>query len=369
MGMRHASRFGFVFASAVSTVLLGGGDLRAQAWTPPAGVPAPSFGLVEKPGPATLRLQPGTAPPSPIPAGTVLELQPGEHALSKQTWTAAGTAEKPVFITSVAGATVTAAGGFTLAGQYVVVEGLTATNFELLVTAHHYALRRCDISGHRGKRGAVVSFDTSASDGVLYRNSVHDNGNKTLQGEADLHGVKVSTKAPLQRLWIIEHQSWNNNGDSFQCGSANGNPPFPRDIYVVGGHLRNEGENGVDIKKCSNVRVVGVEIEGMSDRRGDPGRGIVLHENGTAAVIQGNFVHHNLGEGIVSTGHIDFEILDNRVEDNGIGIRSYASSGTIQGNVLRRNGKPLELAGPVKERQNKVNPKDPAPAAKPTPKG
>ena len=65
----------------------------------------------------------------------------------------------------------------------------------------------------------------------------------------------------------------------------------------------------------------------------------------------------------------DFEILDNRVEDNGIGIRSYSSSGTIQGNVLRRNGKPLELAGPVKERQNKVNPKDPAPAAKPTPKG
>jgi Right handed beta helix region len=364
--MRDVRRLGIVVgAAALAGLLAAGGVQRAQTWTPPAGVPAPSFGLVEEPGPVTLRLAPGTRPPRPIPAGTVLELQPGEHVLAGQTWTADGTSEQPVFLTMAKGAIVTAETWFKLAGQYVVVEGLTATRFKVQVLAHHYAFRRCDFSGHPGKQGAIISFGEAASDGVLYRNAIHDNGDKSVKGESDLHGIKISTTARLQRLWIVEHQSWNNNGDSFQCGSTAGSPPYPRDIYVVGGHFRNEGENGVDVKKCSHVFVVGVEIDGMTGQRGDPGRGIVLHDNGTAAVIRGNFVHHNKAEGIVSTGHLGFEILENRVEDNGTGIRTYSSTGNVEDNVLRRNGKATDVAAPARQRQNRVNPRE---TPEPTPR-
>jgi hypothetical protein len=362
--MRHILRLGVVIGAALAGLLVPRRAQPGETWTPPAGIPMPAFGLTEQPGPATLRLEPGARPPRPIPAGTVLELQPGEHALAGQTWTADGTAQQPVFITMAKGATVTAETWFKLAGQYVVVDGLTATRFKIQVLARHYAFRRCDFSGHTGKAGAIVSFGEGASDGVLYRNAIHDNGDKSVQGESDLHGIKVSTTARIQRLWVIEHQSWNNNGDSIQCGSAGGSPPFPRDIYVVGGHFRNEGENGVDIKKCSNVHVVGVEISGMTDKRGDPGRGIVLHDNGTGAVIQGNFVHHNAAEGIVSTGHLGLQVLGNRVEDNGTGIRTYATTGEVRDNVLRRNRKALDVASPAKQKQNKVNPRDPRPAPK-----
>ncbi len=342
---------------AIGVVLLAA-PCSAQPWTPPAGVPAPSFGLTGAPGPVTLQLQPGTQPPNPIPAGTVMELQPGSHNLANRTWTAAGTAGQPVFILQAPGATVVGTSGFKLNGQYVIVEGLVATNFKVLVNAHHAAFRNCDISLHPSTGGgAIVNFGATATDVVLYRCAIHDNGDPAVVGEADLHGIKISTSTPtVRRVWLIEHQSYRNNGDSIQCGSATGGPPFPGEVYIVGGHFRDEGENGVDIKRCEDVVVHGLEVNGMTNLRGDPGRGVVIHDDGLRVRVTQSFIHHNLAEGFVSTGHDDFEVDHNTVEDNGTGIRAYGSTGDAHHNVLRRNGVALNIVPPVTEHDNLINP-------------
>lgn len=331
----------------------------AQPWTPPAGIPAPTFGLLEQPGPVTLQLQPGTQPPNPIPAGTVMELRPGSHNLANRTWAAAGSSVAPVFIVQAPGANVVGTSGFKLAGQYVIVEGLVATNFKVQLLAHHVALRHVDFSLHPSTSGSIVSFASTATDVVFYQSAIHDNGDKTVVGESDLHGIKISTSTPtVRRVWLIEHQSWNNNGDSIQCGSATGGPPFPGEVYVVGGHFRNEGENGIDVKRCEDVIVHGVEISGMTNLRGDPGRGIVIHDDGRRVRVSYSFFHHNLAEGFVSTGHDDFEVDNNRVEDNGTGVRAYGSTGNVHHNVLRRNTTSLNLLPPVTQHDNLINPPD-----------
>lgn len=338
--------------------LTGCATVSAQVWTPPAGIPAPTFGIEEQPGPVTLTLAPGAQPPNPMPAGTVMRLAAGTHNLSNRTWTAAGTAASPVFVVASPGATITGTSGFKLAGQYLIVDGLVVTNWQVQILAHHVALRNMDVSLRTATSGAIVSFGATSTDVVMYRNSIHDNGDKTVVGESDLHGIKISTSTPtVRRVWLIEHESWNNNGDSIQCGSATGGPPFPGELYIVGGHFRNEGENGVDVKRCETVRVHGVEINGMTNLRGDPGRGIVIHDGGTDFRVSNSFIHHNLAEGIVSTGFTGFEVDGNRIEDNGTGVRAYGgTTGDVHHNVLRRNTTSLNLLPPVTQHDNLINP-------------
>lgn len=233
-------------------------QVNAQTWTPPIGIPSPSFGINEThwiytnivnqnqsltytigaDGPYTHYVNftanncvdgandgtpllprchiPGSEN-SPLPAGSVVEVH-GQYDYSHTSptdWHGSGTQQQPIFIRGESDSNMAIiTGPFEVIGSsYVIVENIefadrdgdlssgdcgsfSITNKNgLAYSSDHIALRHSDIHGNLiyGGIGIGESGNTASvlSDIVIYKNTIHHNGDVNATFDQDVHGIAM----------------------------------------------------------------------------------------------------------------------------------------------------------------------------------
>lgn len=278
-----------LLAGAALAAALWATPVLAQ-WTPPIGIPMPTFGINEaappRPNPwnsavtgyyyvdrthasATDNSNPFGWPAKPrqtipltLPAGSTVEVHNTytKAHTSPDTIIANGTVGAPVFIR---GQTAALKPRITLAmevrGSYVILENLEFAftdeeGISMLAPMNHGAVRNSDIHGNLTGGGiSVQSFTTAiANDVVLLGNTIHDNGNVSATFDQDVHGISVSAR--VNNLWIVDNEIYRNSGDGLQinAGSA-ANMPTTHHIYVGRNTSHNNKQAGFGCKQAQDV--------------------------------------------------------------------------------------------------------------------
>ncbi|HZP49307.1 MAG TPA: choice-of-anchor Q domain-containing protein [Vicinamibacterales bacterium] len=245
----------------VAIVLVAAASNAAPAWTPPIGIPAPTFGIAES---APAVPSPWTAPtdgffyvdasrpdatdtanlygtptkpratiPTVLPAGAVVELHgtyDADHS-SPRGILALGTRANPVFIRGASGdARPLIRNGWEVRGSYFVLENLefgprdkSQTGSLVIVAPTQYAaVRHSDLHGNLDGGGlGVVSWDDKllTQNVVVYDVNVHDNGDVHATFDQDNHGIAVSFN--VDHLWVVDSQLARNSGDGIQINAGN----------------------------------------------------------------------------------------------------------------------------------------------------
>jgi hypothetical protein len=353
-----------VFRASVAACLLGlAPALPAAEWAPPAGIPAPPFGILESHamyagepgyrdagnGPYTIYVDnkadcddtgPATAeqPRCSIPAdigtpGAVVEVHGGPYRFdgADVTIDANGTAERPVFLRGVDDGrglpVIYDADTVTLQGTRFIVEDLvfdrsgvrTEGKVPSAYGRSHIAVRNVEIKHHPRKNGSVLT----GSHIVFYRNHVHHNQSD------DRHGTTVGPGA--QHVWIVDNHFHHNGGDAVQlCHGCRKEPP--RFIYIGRNLMHGDRENGVDLKYGENIVVSENVIHGYTGAPEgirwcfDDGSGCRTYSSGSdgSAVVIGS-----------DGAPINSWIIFNRIYGSNHGIRiEEAESAWIVGNVI-----------------------------------
>ncbi|WP_224372281.1 right-handed parallel beta-helix repeat-containing protein [Hyalangium versicolor] len=198
-----------------------------------------------------------------------------------------------------------------------------------------------DSDVHGGTAGAGVLVE-GGQDITLQHNALH---HFIREGE-DSHGVAVV--GPSRNIVIRENDIHHNSGDSIQCQA--GTAPAET-LLIVSNTLHDEGENGVDIKRCNAVTVRSNILSDFpnTDIRApgsSAGEAVVIHEAASGVSIQGNLISR-AGRGVSvvdSSSTEDVWVEGNAIEDihnfpegNGQGIRiASARNVTVVGNTIGR---------------------------------
>jgi len=269
------------FAVLLIALLLGA-RTPASAWTPPIGIPMPSFGIAEtapaRPNPWTSEVpgyyyvneQTGSAsvvygtpakPASRIPlnpaAGSVIEVH-GVYTfqhISPYQITSRGTVSQPVFIRGIDVSTrPTIQAAWTMRGTYLIVENLNFApgKLTILAPASHVAFRHSEIGGTpRGGGLAVVNYTTDvASHVVIWDNYIHDGGDLNATSDQDIHGVAVGSS--VQNLWVVDNEIARNSGDGIQINAGRAQATTHH-IYFGRNHAHGNKQTGMWTKQANDV--------------------------------------------------------------------------------------------------------------------
>lgn len=278
-----------LLAGAAAAAALWAAPAFAQ-WTPPIGIPMPSFGINEaappRPNPwnsavtgyyyvdrthpsATDNSNPIGWPAKPrltipltLPAGAVVELHNTytKGHTSPDTIIANGTVAAPVFIrgqTSALKPRITLA--MEVRGSYVILENLEFAftdeeGVSMLAPMDHGAVRYSDIHGNVNGGGiSVQSFTTAvANDVVLLGNTIHDNGNVSATFDQDVHGISVSAR--VNNLWIVDNEIYRNSGDGLQINAGSAAlMSTTHHVYVGRNVSHNNKQAGFGCKQAQDV--------------------------------------------------------------------------------------------------------------------
>lgn len=199
-------------------VCLSVAPLRAQ-WTPPVGIPAPSFGIVQVTPTSgkTVSAWPGT-----LPAGSVLILS-GTSA-NGGTINCAGTAANPCFLVGAQPGGNVNTGDFHILGSYTIVDGLTFTGLHSVeVGGDHNVLRNSVSLGTPNDPTGAAVYMTGTFP-LVWKNRVTDHANigtatapKFSPVDTDAHGISAVRAA--QSVWILENETARNAGDGINVNS------------------------------------------------------------------------------------------------------------------------------------------------------
>jgi hypothetical protein len=261
-------------------------------WTPPIGIPAPSFGITQvapaRPNPWTAQVpgyyyvepthpsstdsnnqygtpaRPRKLIPTTLPAGSVVEVH-GTYATrhtSPSDITANGTAAAPVWIrgqSSTSRPVMTR--NWEVSGSYVILENLEFANappdddgIVLLAPLNHGVLRFSDVHGNLAGGGlSVTSFSSAvASDIVVYANTIHDNGDVNATFDQDIHGIEVNSD--VNHLWVVDNEMARNSGDGIQINAGSiGSAPSLHHVYVGRNVSHHNKQNGFWSKQSVDV--------------------------------------------------------------------------------------------------------------------
>jgi nitrous oxidase accessory protein NosD len=142
----------------------------------------------------------------------------------------------------------------------------------------------------------------------------------------DSHGVAVV--GPSRDIVIRRNDIHHTSGDSIQC---EGEVPAVA-LRIEGNQLHDEGENGVDLKRCQDVLVRGNQLWGFPNTAirapgSSAGEAVVIHESARGVVIEGNTLSR-AGRGVSVLSGEDIRVEGNTLreirdfpEGNGQGIR------------------------------------------------
>ena len=274
----------------------------AAQWTPPIGIPAPSFGITNVapavPNPWTVStpgfyyVEPGKTAstdtsntygtpakprktiPTSLPAGSVVELH-GTYDFSHSspaTIVANGTASAPVYIRGVSAASrPLARSSWEVRGSYMIIENIEfgplpdqsdTGSMVILLPADHIAVRHNDIHGLLTGGGlgivnwevpyGVIYTGTGYLDNiVVWDNSIHDNGDLNATYDQDVHGISVSDH--VRYLWIVDNQIARNSGDGMQINASAPEAATTHHIYVGRNVSHNNKQSGFWVKSASDV--------------------------------------------------------------------------------------------------------------------
>jgi len=263
-----------------------------QAWTPPIGIPAPSFGIAEvapaAPNPWTSAIngfyyvdstsgastdtsnpngwpgKPRRTVPTSIPAGAYVEVRGGPYTISTAgqgiTWTFGGTPSQPCFIHGV-GVPVFQGSGtnaidFTVSGSYYIIEGVALKNFQthLVMAGDHGAIRNCDVTNpvNLGQRQFGAAIFPGGNNMVIYANHIHDIGDwRVSAAENDFHGVKSSTGS--HHVWVVDNEIDHMGGNGTQFGDDVASEPWAHHIYIGRNNIHHTRKSSLDVKETRDV--------------------------------------------------------------------------------------------------------------------
>lgn len=398
-------------------------------WTAPSGVPVPAFGLSEVapvPSPWTTEIAgfyyvdqkaPGAsdsrkyglpgAPrqtiPTTLPAGAIVELH-GVYDYAPQGYSSivgAGTAASPIYIRGHDAATrPTIKRELHVLASYVILENLAFADNDgtlcglpvILAPAHHVAFRSCDVSGNKNSGGlALETYATGVTlhDILIYRCTIHDNGDWRANFDQDRHGIHVGKFA--SNIWILDNELTRNSGDGIQINAGSKTDQAgTHHIYVARNNSYQNKQSGMWTKQANDVifsqnRIWNHRPSGSSPGQGTgfqyaPDRvwfigndvsdcdiGIYLGSDsglgtGTQAYLLDNRLHglHTAGTfragsgwanaGIEAQGGVYVWIAGNTIDDADAGITSANRAATfyISSNVITRiaPGQAMFLEGP-----------------------
>jgi hypothetical protein len=314
-------------------------------------------------------------PPS-LPAGSVVEVRGGPYGgVARAIWTAAGTAERPVFVRG-AGRPEFRDVELRVAGSYAVVEGLVFVGAAVRLRGDHLSFRGNEVRGFSPPRHNAA-LSGIGTDLVIQANQIHGNGDAAGAREVDIHGIKFATGT--ERLWILDNQIHHNGGDAVQIGGAT-TEPWARHVYIARNDLHEDRENAVDIKQARDVVISQNRAWGYRAVSSSDGTAIVVHDNpdrvwvlfndihasvngvrnngSTASYIVGNVIrniHHDPGErdydpanvwgtgaGIISWRTGDLYVVNNTLFDVDAGVHYPDRSGRLHlaNNIVARLSQP-----------------------------
>jgi hypothetical protein len=220
----------------------------AMAWTPPIGIPTPTWpsdldiALPGLPSPWTSEKtgfyyversasgcsdsrsygypgSPRCSLPSSPAAGSVIAVHGTYNTYASITWT--GTSGSPIWIRAYnASAKPTISSYWTLDASYLIVDGLN-WNYNARdgneIGGNYQMVRNCSYANpYDSANGA--GFATYGSNTVFYKNAISQMGNWQYSGSSDIdrHGIKVAEGT--NNLWIVDSSFYHCHGDGIQVG-------------------------------------------------------------------------------------------------------------------------------------------------------
>jgi len=176
-------------------------------------------------------------------------------------------------------------------------------------------LSDCEV--HDGRAGAGVVL-TDARDITLERNEIHDFVKRDGKELEDAHGVVV--QGASRDIRIQSNDIFGNSGDAVQCQDGE---EEPQDIDIGDNALHDNGENGVDIKSCVDVRVHDNRLFRIAYPNTKDFRDRLTDSAGEAVVVH--------------RGARDILIEGNDISQAGRGISLGSDSSSVKGVVVQRN--------------------------------
>jgi hypothetical protein len=311
----------------------------AFSWTPPLGIPAPSFGIdqtttdiafthwVDNSGLCSDALNNRGTPvlprctiPDTLAAGSIVQVRGGPYSLGDEYWSLNGTAGSPVYVRGPSTGprpNLGPASEIELDSRYAIIENLRMTSifFDDGATIHHTALRHLTVTDNPGTGAAVAAGDDN-HDLVIWDCEIARNG--TIPSGADNHGIALHTEG-VNHVWIVDNHIHHNSGDGIQfCHGCSGGPA---NVYIGRNDIHHDEENAIDIKAF--IGPVIISQNSLHDYQSS------ADSNGDALRINDEGEQH------------DFWILFNDIYNAELGINaqgSFADNIYIIGNELHGLG-------------------------------
>jgi hypothetical protein len=273
-------------------------------WTPPLGIPMPSFGIFESyrmydtvanrsPGLTYHESpsggyythyidntsvtstdtgnacgtvdQPRKTIPNPLPEGSVVEVHGGPYSGSGSIFIKGyGTVSHPIFVRATAGDVPYFSTKIRAEGTYLILEEIGAVKCSVLGeyngtrNTHHLCVRYCDIySASQGAGGVSVgeynqSSTVRVDDVIFYNNKIHDFGDVQSLTDQD-YGCAVVTDLAAN-VWLVDNDMCESSGSGVQIIPTNSTVPATADhIYIGRNHIHRTRQSGVWAKYGCNL--------------------------------------------------------------------------------------------------------------------
>ena len=283
--------------AVVSAIALCALAAHASAWTPPIGIPAPSFGIDQAVNDSTFThwvdnsgvcanvgngtpALPRCSFPDTLAAGSIVQVRGGPYALGDEFWELNGTPANPVFVRGPSTGTrpfLGADADVEISGSYGIVENLNMRRFTFGdgSSNHHLALRHSTVADHPGT-GAAVFARTGNQHIVIYGCEIARNG--TIPSGADNHGIALHSNG-ISDVWIVDNLIHHNSGDAIQF--CHGCSVGPARVYVGRNELHQDEENAIDLKEFLGPVVISQnKMWGYRDLTSGAGEAIRINDEG-----------------------------------------------------------------------------------------
>jgi hypothetical protein len=336
-----AAKRRLVVALAASALCCAPAFAGAQAWQPPIGIPAPSFGVTES-APAPTNTLSGTLPTSlTLVPGKVVEIAPGAY-VGSMTISGRCTVSKPCFVRGTSESSKPKINGvFTVRdASYVVLENLqfedvSCVAVNIIGASDHVSFRRSVLqnmpypgSGGCGGIGIQPNLGAHMTDIVVYRNRFSNLGmNRATWNtkDEDFHGVVPTlwgrdATTELERVWILENECSGLSGNCVQVNAGNWSNSYRYLHHVyIGRNVAFDNRQG-----------------GFASKQA---RDVIISQN---TVYQGRLYAGQGGDGIVfQYGPDNLWIIFNHLYDVVFGVRQSdtpvgveAHNAYVIGNVI-----------------------------------